>query len=376
MGRGRYMPAGVALDSRAIVLPGNIRPTTLSVPTAVVTETLMFGVFSMLVLLPVYLLLRKGLQEVRSKVLLLAIVVMYAVAATHWGTQVDFFFSYLNPRATSLYEIFSTPLHQCVPPALLVINIILSDAIVLWRAWIVWSQNRIVQAISVVLLTSTLALSSVNVQKVCVSTTSTPLKAQLQMAAAFSDNTLGVVAFALSLTTNLWSTCLIGFKAWRHRQLVKDHLRVGNRRTRAEKALALLVESGTIYCLLWVFLVVHSIVNVVTAVEAGSAATAVELQFRNAGDSLVKGALIQLVGIYPTIVITLVCLEQTHCDRQFTYAPSTFEVAEFARPLADVRAGTEVVQDPTRVFFEDTFHSTDNSIVVGEGEKEEGARRV
>ncbi|KAI0310734.1 hypothetical protein OF83DRAFT_1178251 [Amylostereum chailletii] len=78
--------------------------------------------------------------------------------------------------------------------------------------------------------------------------------------------------------------------------------------------MALLLESGTVYCLLWLFVVGYSLDKVTTYFSNG-------VGLKNAGDNFVKGALIQLVGIYPTLVIVLVCLERSHCDHHFTDLP-------------------------------------------------------
>lgn len=46
-----------------------------------------------------------------------------------------------------------------------VLQIVLSDIIVLWRAWVVWSRNRVVKTISVVLITSTLGACTSNARE-------------------------------------------------------------------------------------------------------------------------------------------------------------------------------------------------------------------
>ncbi|KAI0308546.1 hypothetical protein OF83DRAFT_1023840, partial [Amylostereum chailletii] len=69
----------------------------------------------------------------------------------------------------------------------------------------------------------------------------------------FQDNAAGLAAFTLSLVANLWATSLIGCRAWYHRRLIKEYLHRGSgTRTLVEKTLALIAESGVLYCLIWV----------------------------------------------------------------------------------------------------------------------------
>ncbi|KAI0706674.1 hypothetical protein C8Q76DRAFT_629595, partial [Earliella scabrosa] len=80
---------------------------------------------------------------------------------------------------------------------------------------------------------------------------------QLTPGSLYTGDVWGLAASVLSLVTNTAATTLIAYKAWSHRQLVRSHLRVGNKRTRVEKVLALLVESGICYCILWVCVRLH-----------------------------------------------------------------------------------------------------------------------
>ncbi|KAH8991857.1 hypothetical protein EDB86DRAFT_2933376 [Lactarius hatsudake] len=55
-----------------------------------------------------------------------------------------------------------------------------------------------------------------------------------------------------TLATNLISTGLIAWKAWQHRVSVRKHLGEGTGSVRVDRVFALLIESGFIYCCLWV----------------------------------------------------------------------------------------------------------------------------
>ncbi|KAI0310733.1 hypothetical protein OF83DRAFT_1226993 [Amylostereum chailletii] len=224
----------------------------------------------------------------------------------------------VGPKVYEFEEVFYSVPNQCLPTALLIVNvcynvltalhhcdlfktsllycpkILISDAVVLWRAWILWSRNRYVQA-----------LSAHNARTICTTTVDAAPISEVLPSATVSDDPYGAAAFALSLCTNLWSTTLVAYKAWRHWRTVKAHLQRGNIRTRTEKVMSLLLESGTVYGLLWVcvgfsstqcsltiykqiFVVGYTFDNVATV---GFSAAGL----RSAGDNFVKGALIQLV---------------------------------------------------------------------------------
>ena len=78
-----------------------------------------------------------------------------------------------------------------------------------------------------------------------------------------------IVVWSLTIVTNILATLLVAWKAWsvkslvlnvtiaekwsrQHRRVIKKNLGKETRRTRVEKILALLIESGFLYCIIWV----------------------------------------------------------------------------------------------------------------------------
>ncbi|ETW83624.1 hypothetical protein HETIRDRAFT_241657, partial [Heterobasidion irregulare TC 32-1] len=115
----------------------------------------------------------------------------------------------------------------------------LSDAIVVWRAWALWSGNRIITIGLICLLAVT---------------------ASTLLSIFFTDvihgsRVGGIVQRTSWLTafmTNVVVTSLVAYKAWKHRQFIKSQFGSGSKRTNTEKILILLIESGVLYCLVWV----------------------------------------------------------------------------------------------------------------------------
>ncbi|KAI0315904.1 hypothetical protein OF83DRAFT_307893 [Amylostereum chailletii] len=131
-----------------------------------------------------------------------------------------------------------------------------------------------------------------------------------------------------------------------HRRLIREHSQHGSTRTRAEKIMVLFVESGLLYCLLWASLTVNAFIQVFPV--------PVDLQpgvrVSTAGNVFLNGGLIQLIGIYPTIVIILACLEIAHCDRDFIYnqtipAPPEIPLRHITVETQDTMTSREETQE-------------------------------
>ncbi|KAI0808345.1 hypothetical protein C8Q74DRAFT_1188102, partial [Fomes fomentarius] len=119
--------------------------------------------------------------------------------------------------------------------------------IVWWRAWNLWRSSR-----GVLLLYVALALATFGTYDMVLSTDRFNEQATTTSGTLFSGNQAGSAASVLTLVTNISATILVGMKALEHRDSVRRYLKVGSRRTRAEKILAILLESGIVYCVIWV----------------------------------------------------------------------------------------------------------------------------
>ncbi|TBU53347.1 hypothetical protein BD310DRAFT_830322, partial [Dichomitus squalens] len=105
----------------------------------------------------------------------------------------------------------------------------LGDAIVWWRVCVICGGHRSIYMVGFFLLAATCGIGI--------------LIFRFQLAAT-------VVSVAL----NAIATSLIGLKAWseKYRRTMRSHLSGASYRTRVGKVMALLVESGVIYIIIWV----------------------------------------------------------------------------------------------------------------------------
>ncbi|EIM91554.1 uncharacterized protein STEHIDRAFT_108082 [Stereum hirsutum FP-91666 SS1] len=135
------------------------------------------------------------------------------------------------------------------------VNYIASDAIVLWRAWALCTTIGSRQA-HIILIPSALLLGSfvaIIVSIICEVSQGYPLFITFDPDMA----TNGLFAsWVLSLATNIAATCIIRFKAWNHRKFVSANLTQRDGKLKSERILAVIVESGLLYCIFWFVLLV------------------------------------------------------------------------------------------------------------------------
>ncbi|KAM5536520.1 hypothetical protein V8D89_009797 [Ganoderma adspersum] len=198
----------------------------------------------------------------------------------------------------------------CVPTGILTINVMLGDAVVWWRVWVIWPRSLIVRITCVVLLAATLAMGIIDTLDSCSTAAFSVLSvfnlADVYSGSFYQSDFFGLSASGLSLATNMVATILIGCKAWWH-SMIMAGIPSLRRSSRVEKFLVFLVESGTVYCVIWVSILIYQV-----ALLGSEVVSAPEEKVFNMFDYFIKGCLIPLIGINPTIIITLVALNKSH----------------------------------------------------------------
>ncbi|KAH9052654.1 hypothetical protein EDB87DRAFT_1716837 [Lactarius vividus] len=177
--------------------------------------------------------------------------------------------------------------------ALAVINYSLTDGVVVWRAWIICRDEcrKLLIAPLVMLVLTMLGVAATICVRVFLIID--PVRGNKPLTTAI--NVFQETTLISSLVTNILGTGIISLKAWRYRRwIVADLQRVVNKRTKAERVLALLVESGVFYIFSGVMLVALPLIRV-----------------HLSGSTFVLGTLylqaaVHLAGIYPVIIVILV----------------------------------------------------------------------
>ncbi|KAL1696378.1 hypothetical protein GGG16DRAFT_121179 [Schizophyllum commune] len=118
-----------------------------------------------------------------------------------------------------------------VPAQLFIIfNFLASDAVVVWRAWILWPQSRVAKGILVSVVFNFVW------QTVHWKEEQTP---------AFT-----LTIWLPLLVTNMVATGLVALQVWYYRRDIQRALGQWRKTTRVEKVLILLLDSGLVYCLI------------------------------------------------------------------------------------------------------------------------------
>lgn len=267
-----------------------------------IIQSVIYGIYATLIPISTYIMIQKGLHSLSQKILFGVIVFMFSLSTAYlavsiadlivliktWYLVVDLSESTGTSRPTvNLLVLFN---------ALAVINYSLTDGVVVWRAWVICrDESRKLLAAPIVMLVLTM-LSVVATIGVRIFMNFHPVNGQNRLAATI--NVFQEITLISSLVTNILGTGVISLKAWRHRRsIVADLEHVVNKRTKAERVLAVLVESGVFYIFSGAMLVASSLI-------------------RLPGSNFVLGSLysqfaVHLAGIYPLIVVILVNREAT-----------------------------------------------------------------
>ncbi|KAM5539157.1 hypothetical protein V8D89_007030 [Ganoderma adspersum] len=232
------------------------------------------------------------------------------------------------------FNDINLPVEYCVGTAALTTNIIIGDAIVLGRVYVVWPRNRLIRLALGFLLLGTAATGAVSTARSCRrfdGSTQVPLlpedrpglgsfvgpSAGNLLGSFFEGDPSGVAASVLSLTTNVVSTCLIGWQAWKHRALVRGNgLKSYLGRSQVSKALVLLIESGVFYSVIWIFVVAYQIVALPSYANyyLGPVHSSAFQAFTAGWEAFTEGALVTVIAIYPTVIMLVVALNRSECD--------------------------------------------------------------
>ncbi|KAL1682758.1 hypothetical protein EV122DRAFT_203130 [Schizophyllum commune] len=174
-------------------------------------------------------------------------------------------------------------------------NYFVSDAIVVWRAWVLWPNSRIAKGALCVCLAGSL----VGVIVECVWTVEDLVEGEPAIRTLMMTVPL--------LATNVVATVLVGIQVWIYRRDIKGSFGPVTKTTRVEKVLLLLVESGLVYCLIWViYLVINLTEGPNTLMAYGVISTAYHT----------------IAGIYPTLIVLAVAMQRTSMHTTFGAQPT------------------------------------------------------
>ncbi|KZV67784.1 hypothetical protein PENSPDRAFT_754672 [Peniophora sp. CONT] len=285
-----------------------------------VTETVLFGFASSLFVSTGYATFRKILPQRRSGYALIIPILaslMYTLSLMHWALYLWFFIAQAFP-APALAGLLSPILLELNVAflALLSMNAVMSDAIVLWRMCVVWDKSRPVLAFSAALLVTALGVNVANIVRSATvnlgidNGIAANGKASKINLTSYGGNVIGLAAAFVSLGSNASATLLVGIKFWLHRRQFPKHYHYDNRRTLIERVMELLVESGVGYTAIWLLYCVSFFQPITSHAIFGDSPSSAPVRL-TAVDHL-DAAMAQITSCYPLVVFLLVALEKIH----------------------------------------------------------------
>ncbi|KAH9025923.1 hypothetical protein EDB84DRAFT_1236506, partial [Lactarius hengduanensis] len=262
------------------------------------------GIYASLVPVSTYIMtvsyLKKGLRSLSQKILFGVIVFMFSLSTAYLAVSIADLIILI--KTWYLYVGLSESAGIDSPTetllvlfnALAPINYALTDGVVVWRAWVICRDEyrKLLRALIVMLVLTMFTVAATIGVRVFIN--ANPVRDKNPLATTI--NVFQETALISSLVTNIFGTGVISFKAWRYRRWIATDLqRVVNKRTKAERVLALLVESGVFYIFSGSMLVATSLIRL-----PGS-----HIMLGN----IYSQAAVHLAGMYPVIVVILVSRE-------------------------------------------------------------------
>ncbi|RDB30455.1 hypothetical protein Hypma_007109 [Hypsizygus marmoreus] len=310
-----------------------------------ITLTLLYGVFVLLFSMSSAMILRQGLGPRSRQAMFLLTLISFATATVHWAVAIA---AFVKEVQSVLSRNLDTPFFERLllsanspPSAPVFISMwaaaflsIISDIVVIWRAWVLFFENRWVMIGPLALLLGTITTTLLYL---------IPLFNPEVFEATVSGenpysviNNLRTVSLALSLATNALATLMIAYKLWQHRTFLTEMLGSNRPRSRAQNVLIMLVESGVLYFIL-------HLVTFLLSTCPGPWAEFVS-------SKVVFSIYYEFTAMYPTIVVVLVNHQRSFADTcgfsnldlndaqthepNILARPVTFGHLSFARPPA------------------------------------------
>jgi len=243
---------------------------------------------------------------------------MYLLSAAYWAYNiadgVDRMNGFISVAVNPFQRTFDhTRVTEWSPlfNAVTLINYVLSDGVVVWRAWVVCLRNHrkylwvTMFFLSVTAITVALTIAFQIVSLVQAPFINLPNDSFLNRAI----NLVQVITLVTSLLSNLTATSVVGATALRHWRTMRSAFSE-KKSTRSNKILVLVVESGVIYCISAITVLLSSLIR---------------LPQGTLGD-LYTPVNIQIAGAYPTVVLLLVSTQRSLNETTFTdetYSDST-----------------------------------------------------
>ncbi|KAF5384380.1 hypothetical protein D9615_003132 [Tricholomella constricta] len=268
---------------------------------------ILYGAFALLFSISTAMIIRRGLKALPQRVMFTVTLLSFLLASMQLAAQLT------SPSLLIRFGLIYNPdLPLQAKPALAGAKArhsnaiitwtaqlmpLISDAVVIWRAWVLFTDRLWFLILPVVLWLGTVATTFAYL---AFDTIDEQPPGSLLIPDLLSSS------IALSAATNAAATLLIAYILWAHRKVVVHNLGLGGkRRSQVQNVLTLLVESGLIYFILQIV----TLILTFAPNSAGGKGTAQHM----AGE-IFFASYCMISGMYPTIVVVLVNLQRSFVD--------------------------------------------------------------
>ncbi|KAF7315752.1 hypothetical protein MIND_00091100 [Mycena indigotica] len=280
-----------------------------------VGQTAAFGGYTVLIFLSSRMFIKRGIKTRLNRTLLAGSLFMYLLSTAYFAYTVvnvadrmNIFLDVALNKSIGLRGSFHDNITKWSPlfNAVVLVNYVFSDAVVIWRSWIITPvQHRrwIAIPVTLVFLASVSVISTIVFRAIAfVQYPLVPVPKD-----TFIDrgiNVLQLLSIGLSLLSNISATFVVGIVAIQHRQTISAAFITAKhtRLTRGERILRLLVESGLLYCISGLVLAVFCFIR---------------LPHGTLGD-IYTPVTVHISGAYPLIVFLLIKEEMSLDKTEFT----------------------------------------------------------
>ncbi|KAF5378888.1 hypothetical protein D9615_006987 [Tricholomella constricta] len=216
------------------------------------TLTFLYGMLVLFFAFSTASLLKRGLKARPTKIMFAATLTSFVLATISWSCEVASYALYIrcllvDINVNSITADFIMDVEFAFIGLLqnwaVYLLIIMSDGIVIWRAWVLFAQDRWIMIAPCFMFFATCVVNVAYISFYSRGDWKAPFKANHPLS---SINIVFESALALSIGTNAVGTLLILYKLWAHREF-RHSLALQNERSPAQQTMLILVESGVVF---------------------------------------------------------------------------------------------------------------------------------
>ncbi|KAF8199827.1 hypothetical protein K438DRAFT_668354 [Mycena galopus ATCC 62051] len=277
-----------------------------------VAQTFVFGVYTLLFCLSTRMLLKRKFKTQVVKIMLFITLFMYLLSSAYWTYTIVYAADMLRQHIDVPPEPLPDHDRICewypMLNAFIMINFVLSDCVVVWRAWVI-AQRRLRKYLWVTmgLVALTAIAVALTIAFRIVAFIQSPINNLGQKNLSYIESALNILQFStamLSLLSNFSATAVVGLTARRHHRLLRSAFTKEEATSQSGTILGLVAEVGAFYCLSTLILLVGSLVR---------------LPHGTLRDLYIP-INVHIVGTYPPTVILLVNMNRSSNDSETVFS--------------------------------------------------------